>query len=49
MRDYVEKREEYLALGVKEYWIVDAGKQQIVILRRHAWQVERASLGARDI
>ena len=33
-RDYVEKREEYLALGIKEYWIVDGGKQQIMALRR---------------
>jgi Uma2 family endonuclease len=32
-RDYVEKCEEYLALGIKEYWIVDGDKQQIVILR----------------
>ncbi len=33
-RDYVEKREEYLALGIKEYWIVDGSKQQILALRR---------------
>ncbi|HUE16069.1 MAG TPA: Uma2 family endonuclease [Planctomycetaceae bacterium] len=33
-RDYIEKREEYWALGVKEYWIVDARRQQILVLRR---------------
>ena len=33
-RDYVEKREEYLALGIKEYWIVDGGKREILALRR---------------
>jgi Uma2 family endonuclease len=33
-RDYVEKREEYLRFGVKEYWIVDAGKGEILVLRR---------------
>ena len=33
-RDYVEKREEYLAFGVREYWIVDAGRQEVLILHR---------------
>ena len=33
-RDYDEKREEYLAFGVKEYWIVDADEQEILALRR---------------
>src|SRR5262249_8493397 len=38
-RDYTEKREEYWSLGIKEYWIVDAKLQQVVILRRgkSAW------------
>lgn len=33
-RDYVEKREEYWALGVKEYWIVDARRDLVVQLKR---------------
>jgi len=33
-RDYVEKREEYWTLGVKEYWIVDTKRQLVVVLRR---------------
>src|SRR5207249_1761457 len=33
-RDYVEKRDEYLAFGVQEYWIVDAARQEVLILRR---------------
>jgi Uma2 family endonuclease len=33
-RDYIEKREEYFTLGIKEYWIVDAKREQIVVLRR---------------
>jgi Uma2 family endonuclease len=33
-RDYTENRDEYWALGVKEYWIVDASLHQILILRR---------------
>jgi Uma2 family endonuclease len=34
LRDYQEKREEYLAFGVHEYWIIDADKQEMLVLRR---------------
>jgi Uma2 family endonuclease len=33
-RDYIDKRQEYWDLGIKEYWIVDAKREQVVILRR---------------
>jgi Uma2 family endonuclease len=33
-RDYEEKPEEYLRLGAKEYWIVDARKKVLVVMRR---------------
>lgn len=33
-RDYVEKREEYLLFGVREYWIVDAARQEMLVLKR---------------
>lgn len=38
-RDYTEKRDEYWTLGIKEYWIVDAKLQQVLVLRRgrSAW------------
>jgi Uma2 family endonuclease len=41
-RDYVAKREEYWTLGIKEYWIVDAGKAKVLLLRRgrHDWLVK---------
>lgn len=42
-RDYVEKRQEYLAFGVREYWIIDAQKQEMLVLRRRGGRwVERA-------
>jgi hypothetical protein len=33
-RDYDEKREEYLRFGVQEYWVVDAVRREVLILRR---------------
>ena len=33
-RDYVEKREEYLRFGVREYWIFDADRQEMLVLKR---------------
>ena len=33
-RDYVEKREEYLLIGVSEYWILDPIKRQLLVLQR---------------
>ena len=34
LRDYQEKREEYLAFGVREYWIFDAKKREMLVLKR---------------
>jgi Uma2 family endonuclease len=41
-RDYVTKREEYLAFGLREYWIVDRFARRVTVLIRDgdAW-VER--------
>ena len=38
-RDYETKREEYLAYGLLEYWIVDLLKRQVTVLTRRgdAW------------
>ena len=33
-RDYVEKREEYLRVGVREYWILDPSTRELLILSR---------------
>jgi Uma2 family endonuclease len=33
-RDYQEKPEEYLRLGVSEYWIIDYQRREMLILRR---------------
>ncbi|MEX1096981.1 MAG: Uma2 family endonuclease [Planctomycetales bacterium] len=33
-RDYQEKPEEYLRFGVKEYWIIDGEKRELLVHRR---------------
>jgi Uma2 family endonuclease len=33
-RDYQEKREEYLAFGVHEYWIFNLDKEEMLVLQR---------------
>jgi Uma2 family endonuclease len=41
-RDYEEKREEYFRFGVTEYWIIDADRQEMLVLRRRGGRwVER--------
>jgi Uma2 family endonuclease len=35
-RDYEEKREEYFRFGVREYWIFNADKEELLVLRRSA-------------
>jgi len=48
-RDYVEKREEYWSLGVKEYWIVDASLKRIMTLRRGRNEWIEKELHASDV
>ncbi|HXD87739.1 MAG TPA: Uma2 family endonuclease [Urbifossiella sp.] len=47
-RDYTEKRDEYWTLGVKEYWIVDAHLEQVLILKRGRSQWTEKTLGPKD-
>ncbi len=39
-RDFIAKREEYLRMGVREYWIIDPEKRRMHVLVRRgdAWQ-----------
>ena len=47
-RDYTQKRDEYWTLGVKEYWIVDAKLQQVLVLRRGRSQWTEKTLSPAD-
>ena len=44
-RDYVEKREEYLRVGVLEYWILDPKRRRMLVLRRPGDVWEEVPLG----
>lgn len=35
IRDYVEKRDEYLAMGVREYWVIDRFARCLTVYRLH--------------
>ena len=48
-RDYQEKREEYLAFGVKEYWIVDPAKAAMLVLRRYRGRWTERAVGPADV
>lgn len=47
-RDTVEKREEYLAFGVQEYWIIDPEQGTFLALRRYRgrWREQAATTSA---
>ena len=49
IRDYFEKREEYLAIGVKEYWIIDVAKQEMLMLQRVRGRWRGKLLGSEDV
>jgi Uma2 family endonuclease len=48
-RDYTQKRDEYWSLGVKEYWIVDAKLEQVVVLKRGRAHWTEKKLGPKDV
>src|SRR5262249_41278332 len=47
-REYVEKREEYLLFGVREYWIFDAERQEVTVLRRSGGRWVERKFGPSD-
>ncbi len=46
-RDYIEKRDQYAALGIPEYWIIDRDRQIVVVLSLQgaAYQAQRFTDG----
>jgi hypothetical protein len=48
-RDYVEKREEYLLFGVREYWIFNAEREELLVLRRSGGRWLERTLRPSDV
>ena len=48
-RDYTEKRDENWTLGVKEYWIVDAKLEQVLVLKRGRSQWTEKTISPADV
>jgi Uma2 family endonuclease len=48
-RDYVDKRAEYLRIGVKEYVILDRFQRRLTVLRRVRGRFVESHLGADDV
>ncbi len=40
-RDYEEKRDEYLEVGVREYWVIDRFQRKLTVFRRQGGQVKK--------
>jgi Uma2 family endonuclease len=47
-REYVDKRAEYLRIGVREYVIVDRFERQVTVLRRSRGRFVQSDLGPDD-
>ena len=48
IRDYSEKRDEYLSFGVREYWIVNSDRKEVLVLRRMRGQWSEQTLTVAD-
>jgi Uma2 family endonuclease len=44
-RDYFEKRDDYWHIGVKEYWIVDAQRREMLVHRRQRTKWSQRTVG----
>jgi Uma2 family endonuclease len=48
-RDYIDKQKEYLLFGVREYWIVDANRREVLVLRRRGQRWTEAVVQPPDV
>jgi len=47
-RDYIDKRNEYLCAGVREYWIIDRFRRRMTVVRGGANQVTEIVITEQD-
>ena len=49
MRDYVQKRDEYMALGINEYWIINRFERNMTVFRKAKRKVIELTIGASEV
>jgi len=49
LQDYIDKRDEYLAIGVSEYWIINRFKGTLTVFRRGGDGVEERTVSDREV
>jgi Uma2 family endonuclease len=47
-RDYEEKRDEYLEIGVSEYWIIDRFRRSLTVCRKAGRRFKRLRVGEKQ-
>jgi len=47
-RDYIDKRDEYLRVGVREYWIIDRFRRRMTVVRGGADPVTEIVITEQD-
>ena len=48
-RDYLEKRDEYLSLGVAEYWVIDRFQRTLTVYRKTAAGIEQQQFREQEL
>jgi len=48
-RDYVQKRDEYLVAGLKEYWIIDRFRRRMTVYRRERDEVVEVTVRENEL
>ncbi len=48
LRDYIEKRDEYMRIGVEEYWVFDRFERTMTVFIRQGKKIRKRVLGEND-
>lgn len=49
LRDYEQKRDEYLAAGVKEYWVIDRFDRELVVFSRQGKRTRKRTVKEKQV
>jgi len=48
VRDSIEKRDEYMAIGVQEYWLIDSFQRTMTVFTSHGRRIRKQVIGEKD-